>query len=92
MSYVFDILVASPLLQPYLKNVSTRATELQRSKNLYHGPLAKLCIVEQQLLPIAGYSECSQEIVDSMQPEHFHQRELSANKLYYITRMKNASH
>ena len=46
------------------EHVRTRGP--QDYKNLYHGPLAKLCIVEQQLLPIAGCSEFSQEIVDSM--------------------------
>ena len=66
MSYVFDILVASPSLQPYLKNLSTRAADHRDPKNLYHGLLAKLCIVGQLLLPIAGYPETSPEIVDSM--------------------------
>ena len=47
-------------------NFEDRATELQRyKKNLYHDPPAKLCIVEQQLLPIAGYFQCFQEIVGS---------------------------
>ena len=65
MSYAFDILVASPSSQPYLKNVRTRAADRRdNKKNLYHGPLAKLCIVEQQLLLFAGYSESAQEIVD----------------------------
>lgn len=66
MSYVFDILVTSPSLQPYLKNVRGLGHRIIKIKNLYHGPLVKLCIVEQRLLPIAGYSEFSQEIVDSM--------------------------
>ena len=88
---MFDIHVTSPSLQPYLKKMRTRPTELQRSKNLYHGPLAKLCIDEQQLLRVAGYSACSQEIVDSESTEHLDQREPSASKLYYTTKMKDTT-